>query len=317
MFKKQILSIKNNNMKFIETINIENDEAIKLAYEDYGSGKPVVLIHGWPLSKEMWEYQLDELVGSGMRVIAYDRRGFGNSSKPWYGYDYDTLATDLNEVLVQLNLEEVTLVGFSMGGGEIARYSSLFGLKKVSRIILISSILPCLLKSTENPEGISSEQQNDMMVQLSTDRIDFLETFGKHFFGVDFISQPISKPLLEYYKTLGSLASPRATKECMKAFTSTDFTIDIKSINVPVLIIHGNADKTVPLAISSQRLAGMIPDSQLIVYDYAAHGLFYTEKDRLNLDIISFIRTGLPAVEYDEDALYDVLPDNDALSTRD
>lgn len=304
-------------MKFIETLNIENDEAIKLAYEDYGSGKPVVLIHGWPLCKEMWEYQLDALVGSGMRVITYDRRGFGSSSKPWFGYDYDTLATDLNEVLVQLNLEEVTLVGFSMGGGEIARYSSLFGLKKISKIVLISSILPCLLKSAENPKGTSTDQLNEMMEQLSTDRIDFLETFGKHFFGVDFISQPISKPLLEYYKMLCSLASPRATKECMKAFTGTDFTNDIKSINVPVLIIHGDADKTVPLDISSKRLVSMIAESQLVIYDNAPHGLFYTEMDRLNQDILSFIINGLPAVEYDVDALYDVLPDNEALSTRD
>lgn len=304
-------------MKFIETLNIENDEAIKLAYEDYGIGKPVVLIHGWPLSKEMWEYQLDALVGSGMRVITYDRRGFGNSSKPWFGYDYDTLARDLEEVLVQLKLEEVTLVGFSMGGGEIARYSSLFGLKKISRIILISSILPSLLKSAENPEGSSTEQLNEKLEQISTDRIEFLETFGKHFFGIDIISQPISKPLLEYYKMLGSLASPRATKECMKAFTNTDFTNDIKSIDIPVLIIHGEADKTVPIDISSKRLASMIPESQLVIYDSAPHGIFYTEKDRLNLDIMSFIRTGLPAMEYNEDTLYDVLPNNEALSTRD
>ena len=303
-------------MKFIETLNIENDEAIKLAYDDYGSGKPIVLIHGWPLCKEMWEYQLDALVGSGMRVITYDRRGFGSSSKPWFGYDYDTLATDLNEVLVQLNLEEVTLVGFSMGGGEIARYSSLFGLKRISKIVLISSILPCLLKSAENPKGTSTDQLNEMLEQISTDRIDFLETFGKHFFGVDFISQPISKPLLEYYKMLCSLASPRATKECMKAFSNTDFTIDIKSINVPVLIIHGDADKTVPIDISSKRLAGMIAESQLVIYDNAPHGLFYTEKDRLNQDILSFIINGLPAVEYNEDTLYDILPDNDALSNR-
>ena len=304
-------------MKYIETKDIKTGEEIKLAYEDYGIGKPVVLLHGWPLSKEMWEYQLDALVGSGMRVITYDRRGFGSSSKPWFGYDYDTLANDLEEVLVQLNLEEVTLVGFSMGGGEIARYSSLFGLKRVSKIILISSILPCLLKTEENPEGTSTEQQNEMLEQISTDRIDFLETFGKHFFGVDFISQPVSKPLLEYYKMLGSLASPRATKECMKAFTGTDFTSDIKSINVPVLIIHGDSDKTVPIDISSKRLVNMIPDSQLLIYNYAPHGLFYTEKDRLNQDMMSFIRTGLPAVEYDDEALYDILPDNEALSTRD
>lgn len=302
-------------MKFITTYNTENNESIQLNYDDYGKGKPVVLLHGWPLCKEMWEYQIDALVNAGFRVIAYDRRGFGCSSKPWNGYDYDTLAEDLNAVLNTLDLQEATLIGFSMGGGEVAKYCSKYGVGRLSNVILISSILPGLKQSEENPDGTTDEQYAEMLKGIETDRIDFLQGFGKSFFGIGFLTQPVSDSLLNYYNMLCSLASPRATKECMKSFIYTDFKNDIPNITVPTLIIYGDDDKTVPIDISSRRLVKMIPSSQLVEYSGSPHGLFYTDRDRLNADIISFVKTGSAAIEPQE--TYEILPDNDALATRD
>ena len=304
-------------MKFIETTNRENSEVIQLCYEDYGKGKPVVLLHGWPLCKEMWEYQLDVLVSAGLRVITYDRRGFGNSSKPWNGYDYDTLADDLNTVLDKLDLQDVTLVCFSMGGGEMARYCSRHGGKRVNSIILVSSILPYLLQTEDNPDGVTEEHLNSMLKQVQEDRINFLDEFGRHFFGADFFNHPLRHPLMEYYRMLGSLASPRATKECMKAFVYTDFREDMKAINMPVLIIHGDADKTVPINASSRKAAELIADTQFVLYEGAPHGLFYTEKNRLCQDIISFVTTGKAATNNISDKVYSILPSNEGLITRD
>ncbi len=304
-------------MKFITTFSNENNESIHLNYEDYGKGKPVVLLHGWPLCKEMWEYQLDDLINAGLRVIAYDRRGFGNSSKPWYGYDYDTLADDLNAVLNQLDLQDVTLVGFSMGGGEVARYCSKYGVSRLSNVILISSILPGLKQTEENPDGVSEEQYSERLEAIETDRIDFLNAFGNDFFNIGFLSQPVSDSLLEYYRMLASFASPRATKECMKAFIHTNFKNDVEHITVPTLIIHGDEDKTVSIDISSRKLATLITNCKLIEYEGAPHGLFYTEKDKLNADIISFAKTSSIEISIEPEEAYEILPDNDALVTRD
>ncbi len=276
-------------MKKIE-INNGNDEKINLSYNDYGKGKPVVLIHGWPLSKEMWEYQLNDLVDAGFRVIKYDRRGFGKSDKPWTGYDYDTLASDLNEIITGLNLEDVTLVGFSMGGGEVVRYFSNYNSNKVSKAILISSVVPGMLKSDENPDGVPTKMFEGMMTSLKDDRIGFLEEFGKAFFGIGLVNHPVSAPLMQYYLNLESHASAKATQECMSSFAYTDFTSDLDKINVPTLIIHGTSDKTVPIDATSVRAAKMIVNNTFIKYDGAPHGLFYTHKDKLNKDLIEFIK---------------------------
>ncbi|MEP6513877.1 MAG: alpha/beta hydrolase [Parafilimonas sp.] len=305
-------------MNFIKTKDNLNGEEVKLCYEDYGKGKPVVLIHGWPLTKEMWEYQLDALVNAGLRVITYDRRGFGKSSRPWNGYDYDTLTDDLKAVLDELNLKDVTLVGFSMGGGEVARYFTRYGGENVSKIVLISSIVPYMLKTDDNPDGVPEEKMNEMLEQIEKDRIGFLDTFGKQFFGVNLLSHPVSTPLLDYYRMLCSMASPKGTKECMKSFGFTDLRDDAKAIDVPALIIHGDADKTVPIKTSSEQAAELIENNTYIVYEGAPHGLFYTEKERLNRDLISFITTGVASAdpeEYKSDMI--MLPDNDALVTRD
>ena len=276
-------------MKIISTIDLQSGEEINLAYCDYGQGRPVVLIHGWPLSMEMWEYQLNDLVAAGLRVIKYDRRGFGKSSKPWDGYDYDTLANDLKAVLDELDLREVTLVGFSMGGGEVARYLNRFGSERISKVVLVSSVLPFMSKTSDNEEGVDVEVFEEMGKKIREDRIGFLDSFGKQFFGVNMLNHPVSEPLLQYYRMLASFASQRSTEKCAESFAQTDFRDDIKAISLPTLIIHGDADKTVPIESSSNRTANMIPNAQYIVYEGAPHGLFYTHKDRLNQDLINFI----------------------------
>ncbi|OIN59446.1 alpha/beta fold hydrolase [Arsenicibacter rosenii] len=276
-------------MSYIQTNDSRFGEPVSLFYQDWGQGKPVVLIHGWPLSHEMWEYQMTELPKQGIRCIAYDRRGFGKSSKPWGGYDYDTLADDLKAVLDELDLQDVTLVGFSMGGGEVARYFSRHGGARVSKAVLVSAVTPFMLQTDDNPDGVPQETFDEMLTNMKEDRIKFLDDFGKQFFGVNLINRPVSTPLLDYYRMLASFASPVATQECAKAFSSTDFRQDMGTINVPTLIIHGDADKTVPIEASGEQSSQMVLNSTYKVYDGAPHGLFYTEKEQLNSDLIDFI----------------------------
>ncbi|RYZ20859.1 MAG: alpha/beta hydrolase [Chitinophagaceae bacterium] len=276
-------------MKFLKTTDRNNGEEIQLSYCDYGQGRPVVLIHGWPLSKEMWEYQLEPLVNAGLRVVKYDRRGFGKSSKPWDGYDYDSFADDLDAVMTGLDLRDATIVGFSMGGGEAVRYLRRYGSERVSRIVLVSSVTPMLGKTSDNPEGVDESVFAEMLEGIANDRIAFLDDFGKKFFGVGLMSHPVSTPLLEYYRMLTSFASQRSTKQAALAFAHTDFRDDCAAVQVPTLIIHGDADKTVPIDASSERTAQIIPNAEYIVYDGAPHGLFYTHRERLNEDLIRFI----------------------------
>jgi len=276
-------------MNYIKTKKTSSGEEVKLYYEDLGDGQPVVFIHGWPLSQEMWEYQVTELVSRGLRCITYDRRGFGKSSRPIGGYDYDTLAGDLKAVLDELDLDNVILVGFSMGGGEAVRYISRYGSERVAKLVLIGSVTPYLLKTTGNENAVDITVFEEMLANIKKDRIGFLDNFGKDFFGVNMLNHPLSTPLLEYYRMLASFASPIATQECAKAFAQTDFREDVVSVKVPTLIIHGDADKIVPMEVSSNRTAQLITDNHYIVYDDAPHGLFYTHKDQLNRDLWSFI----------------------------
>jgi len=279
-------------MKYITRNDSGTGEEIQLSYKDYGEGRPVVLIHGWPLSKDMWEYQLEDLVNAGLRVIKYDRRGFGKSSKPWNGYDYDTLTEDLHTVLEQLDLRDAVLVGFSMGGGEAVRYISRYGTDRVSKLVLVSAVTPYLLRTANNPDGVDESVFADMLEKIREDRMAFLEDFGKKFFGVSLISHPVSTPLLEYYHMLAAQASPRSTTQCAISFSQTDFRSDVEAITIPTLIIHGDDDKTVPIEASGERTARMIPESQFIVYNGAPHGLFYTHRNRLNQDLIQFCLAG-------------------------
>lgn len=277
-------------MDFIKTVDKKSGETIEISYKDYGQGRPVVLIHGWPLSKEMWEYQLEALVNAGFRCIKYDRRGFGKSSKPWTGYDYDSLTDDLHALLTQLDLQDVALVGFSMGGGEIARYFSRYGGERVTQAVLISSILPFRVKTANNPDGAEKATFEANIKAIKEDRMSFLDGFTKKFFGVNMIKKPVSNPLLSYYNMLASVASPQATSECAEAFAYTDFREDIPFIQVPTLIIHGDMDKNVPIESSSVLTHKLIAGSKFLIYEDAPHGLFITNKDQLNQDLIQFLK---------------------------
>ncbi|QKZ13012.1 alpha/beta fold hydrolase [Spirosoma sp. KUDC1026] len=284
-------------MSYIKVGTDQAGEDINLYYQDLGTGTPVVLIHGWPLSSAMWDYQLAELPKHNMRVIAYDRRGFGKSSQPWDGYNYDTLADDLKVILDTLDLQNVTLVGMSMGGGEVARYMGRHGGARVAKVAFISAVTPYMLKTEDNPDGVDQSVFDEILDGLNKDRADFLQTFGKQFYGVNLISHPVSQAHLEGDFIRAYAASQRATVECAKAFAMTDFRDDLPQINVPTLIVHGDADKTVPIESSGELTASAIPSAQYIVYEGAPHGLFYTEKDRLTEDLIAFVQEGVAVRE--------------------
>lgn len=267
----------------------QNNNPVKIYYEEMGSGKNVVFIHGWPLSGSMWEYQMTELPQHGMRCIFYDRRGFGKSDRPFSGYDYDSLAGDLKSLLDELDLNDVTLVGFSMGGGEVARYISLYGSKRISKVVLISTVLPYMLKTNDNPKGVPQIEFDGMAKKMKEDRPDFFENFAKAFYGVSLVSKPVSDAFLASNLTRVMDASPIATLECAQSFSTTDFRKDVVKIEVPTLIIHGDKDNIVPISASSDESSGMIKGAKYIVYEGAPHGLWFTEKEKLNKDLIDFI----------------------------
>ena len=275
-------------MPFIKSRQ-NNDEPINIYYEDFGKGKPVVFIHGWPLSGAMWEYQVTQLSQQGIRCITYDRRGFGKSDWPFDGYDYNTLTGDLKALLDELDLKDVTLVGFSMGGGEIAKYFSLHGGARISKIVLVSAVLPYMLQTNENPEGVPLEMVEVMNKGIIDDRPGFMETFNKDFFGVSMINHPVSDAFLANSLTQVMKSSPIATLQCAKSFSSTDFRKDVEKINVPTLIIHGDADKIVPIKATGEESAKLISGASFIVYESEPHGLWYTAKERLNQDLYDFI----------------------------
>lgn len=275
-------------MPFIKS-DQKGSESINLYYEDLGEGKTIVFIHGWPLSGSMWEYQVTELANKGYRCITYDRRGFGKSERPFKKYDYDTLAGDLNSLISELKLEDITLVGFSMGGGEIAKYFSLYEGAKVSKVVLVSAVVPYMLNTADNPDGVPQEQFDSMVKGMKNDRPAFMNEFGKTFFGVSLVHHPVSDEFLADNFTKVMDASPIATLECAKSFSSTDFRSDVVKINVPTLIIHGNEDKTVPIEPTGNQSVELIKGSRLVIYEGAPHGLWYTERERLNQDLIEFI----------------------------
>ena len=278
-------------MAYANIVDSSNN-VIDLYYQDCGEGPAVVLIHGWPLSHRMWEYQINALTEAGYRCIAYDRRGFGDSEKPWQGYDYDTLADDLAGLLEHLDIREATLVGFSMGGGEVARYLGRHGSKRVSRAVLIGAVTPYMLKTEDNPEGVDQSIFDDMLANVKADRPGFLGGFGKLFVNHEGSAPTLSDELLAYNQSIANFASPRATQECIKAFGFTDFRQDLESIDVPTLVIHGDDDQIVPLAASGQRSSDMIKNARLEVVKDGPHGLNFTHAQELNTLLIDFLKKG-------------------------
>lgn len=267
-------------------------EEVQIYYQEVGQGSPVVFIHGWPLNLEMWEYQFNELPKHNIRVIAYDRRGFGKSSKPWEPYTYDAFAQDLNALLETLDLYNVTLVGFSMGGGEVARFLSKYNTSgRVTKAAFVSAVTPFLLKTEDNPGGVPQEQFDGIQQQLEDDRAHFLTGFAKQFYGVHLFNNPVSEERLQQDSVLALQAAGYATIKAMQAWSTTDFRDDLTRIKIPTLVIHGKADETVPIDISGEKTAAAIPQAKFVVFDDAPHGLVYTHKEKFNEEIISFINS--------------------------
>ncbi len=269
---------------------VTTQDQTSLYVKDWGSGRPVILIHGWPLSADSWDDQSSAIADAGMRAIAYDRRGFGRSSQPSSGYDYDTLADDLAAVMEQTGAKDAAIVGFSMGGGEVARYMSRHGGKGVVKAGLISSVVPFMLKTADNPDGTVAEVFDKMTKGMKEDRAKFFGSFFKDFFGVGLVSHPTSDEQLHAAWNMAMQAGLRPTLACAKAFATTDFRPDLKAFRCPTLIIHGTGDKTVPIDAAGRAAAKGIASSTLIEYDGAPHGLFATEKERFTRDLLAFLK---------------------------
>lgn len=278
-------------MPYIE-ISQSKSNAVQLHYQDFGSGPPVILIHGWPLSGRTWEPQVKALVEAGFRVIAYDRRGFGASSQPWSGYDYDSLAQDLHELITELALKDVSLVGFSMGGGEVARYISLYGSSFIRCAVFAAAVQPYLFRSQEHPQGAVSEEDVVAKEQaVLKDRLAFLDEFTKNFFSNSQGQLLVSEAQREYAKTIAAFASPKGTHDCIGAFSRTDFRADLQKIEVPTLIIHGDSDQIVPLEISGARTHELIKGSELHVIKNGPHGCNLSHASEFNKALIDFIKS--------------------------
>ena len=275
-------------MPFIKTTGAF---ATDIYYQDLGQGQPVVLIHGWPLSHRMWEAQVTALTEAGYRCIAYDRRGFGNSGQPAGGYDYDTFASDLNELMTHLDLQDAVLAGFSMGGGEVARYLGRYGSERVSKAMLLGAVPPFLLKTADNSEGVDGSVFDGMIQAVKNDRISFLEQFFPNFYNYEAGSKTVSADLIAFSKWVAWSASPLATQQCVTAFGTTDFRGDLKAFTLPTLIVHGDADRIVPIDVSARRSHKMIAGSKLEVLKGAPHGFAATHAAQLNTFMLDFLRT--------------------------
>jgi len=276
-------------MPFI-TVAQENSGSIELYYEDHGSGRPVVLSHGWPLSGAAWEKQLPVLLDAGYRVIAYDRRGFGQSSRPASGYTYDTFAQDLHALLTQLDLRDVALVGHSMGSGEAAHYVGTFGAERVRRVGLIAALPPFLLKTPDNPDGVDQGVFDGIRAAIAKDRHAFLSAFLADFYNVDVLGGDlVSDDVVRSSWNIGDSASAKAFADCVPAWL-TDFRADLPRIDIPALIIHGTADRILPFGSTAPLLQERIPGSRLVTVENGPHGLPWTHADLVNRELLAFLK---------------------------
>lgn len=277
---------------------IDTSDNVRLYLKSWGSGPPVIFIHGWPLSGDSWDPQLQAFADAGFTAIAYDRRGFGRSDQPDGSYTYDRFADDLANVIDKCAAGgKVSLVGFSMGGGEIARYLSRHGASKIDRVALVASVVPYMLQTDDNPDGVPQSTFDEMTQGMLNDRPHFMRGFFRDFFGQGILTRAVSDEMLEWAWVLSQQAGLRPTLAAAKAFSSTDFRPDLASFTVPTLIIHGTADKTVPIDTSARAAARGIPHASLIEYDGEPHGLFATQGKRLTNDLLSFVRGDRPATD--------------------
>jgi non-heme chloroperoxidase len=276
------------------TVGTENEAPIKIHYEDHGRGQPVVLIHGYPLNGNSWERQERQLLAANYRVISYDRRGFGQSSQPTDGYDYDTFAADLNALLEHLDLQDVVLGGFSMGSGEVTRYLGNYGSARVSKAALFGTIPPFLLKTEDNPEGVDRQVFEDIKAAIVKDRYAFFKDFLDNFYNVDELAPDrISDQAWQASFNVAAGASPYASYACVDTWL-TDFRDDLPKIDVPTLVVHGTADRTLPIAATADRLPDLIEDVRLVRVENGPHNIGWTHPDEVNAALLGFIATGEP-----------------------
>ena len=276
-------------MPFV-SVGKENSGSIDLYYEDHGSGKPVVLIHGYPLSGASWEKQIPILLDAGFRVITYDRRGFGNSSKPTTGYNYDTFAEDLHKLVKHLGLHDFSLVGFSMGGGEIARYFGKYGSKGVKKAVFISAVPPFLLKTQDNPEGVDQSVFDGIQKAIASDRYAFFTEFFKNFFNTDLLmGKRVSEQTVQGCWNLAASASATASYACVPTWHE-DFRKDLSRIDVPTLVIHGDADRIVPISASGEKTAKLVKGARLVVVKDGPHCISWTHADEVNSALLDFLK---------------------------
>ncbi len=280
-------------MSFI-SVGKENSESIELYYEDHGSGTPVVLIHGFPLSGRSWEKQSVALLREGYRVITYDRRGFGKSSQPTSGYDYDTFAEDLNALMTKLDLHDAALFGFSMGGGEVARYLGKHGSKRVSKAGILSGIPPYLLKTADNPNGLDENAVRGIQDAIAKDRLAYLTAFFSAFYNLDtFLGKRISQEVVNDSWNVASGASPTGTYACPPTWVS-DFRKDLARIDLPTLVMHGDSDRILPITATGMRTHEAVKGSEMVVVAGAPHGMLWTHADEVNKALVNFL-AGRPA----------------------
>ena len=275
-------------MPFV-TVGKENSGSVDLYYEDHGSGKPVVLIHGYPLSGASWEKQTAALLAAGYRVIAYDRRGFGKSSQPTAGYNYDTFAEDLRSLITHLNLRDFCLVGFSMGGGEVARYLGKYGSKDVSKAVIISGVPPFLLKTADNPEGVDGSVFAGIEKAVAADRYSFFTGFFQNFYNSDvFLGKRVSEQAVQANWNLAASSSATASLACVATWHE-DFRQDLARIDVPTLVIHGDADRILPITAAGLRTAKLIKGARLLVVKDGPHCITWTHAEEVNAELLNFL----------------------------
>jgi non-heme chloroperoxidase len=268
-----------------------NDET-EIYYKDWGSGHPVVFCHGWPLTADSWESQMFHLASNGFRCLAHDRRGHGRSMQTWHGNDMDTYANDLAQLLALLDLRKVILIGFSTGGGEVARYIGNHGTERVAKAVLVSSVPPLMLKTDKNPNGTPIDVFNDLRAGSLQDRSKLYQDLASGpFFGFNRAGAKPSQGMIDSFWRQGMMGGHKNTYDCIQAFSETDFTADLKKFDIPTLVIHGDDDQIVPFVAAGQQSAKLVKNAQLKVYAGAPHGITDTHKDKLNEDLLNFARS--------------------------